>query len=575
MRGRCVRPAAIVCALTVILGPWAAARAGMESSRHNLSAGGPVARSRVASGAETRIVAEARGEEICVYCHTPHSAVARRGLWSRALPSVNYKLYESSTTEAELQQPTGSSRLCLSCHDGRVASDSGGRGPRSRAPAVRVEGAAVLGTDLSDDHPISFVYDTALVTRRRELVEPRGVPPEVKLDDNGQMQCTSCHDPHRDRFAHFLVRDPSKSSLCVACHDVKLWNTSSHAISTVRPRQGPADAATVAELGCAGCHRMHAAEHPERLLRSQEEENLCFSCHNGDVARFDLRAEFNKPSAHRVDRSVDVHDPTEDPRVMPRHVECVDCHNPHQARAQNDVGFVPGPLTGVSGVNIDGSFERTANADYEVCLRCHGVAESTEPLVIRADNVTNTRLEIDPRNASTHPIVEPRLGAIIPGLVAPLTPTSRITCTSCHGNEAETGSGLAPRGPHGSIYEPLLREEYRFESTAGAESHSTYALCFRCHDRTVLLSEMRGPFPHRTHVVDEETSCAVCHDAHGSRRNAHLINFMTRDAARNAVVTPSAGGRLEYEPIGRGGRCYLSCHGVNHEGRSYPEGVLP
>jgi hypothetical protein len=33
----------------------------------------------------------------------------------------------------------------------------------------KLSGPSVLGTDLSDDHPISFVYDQALVGRRRSL----------------------------------------------------------------------------------------------------------------------------------------------------------------------------------------------------------------------------------------------------------------------------------------------------------------------------------------------------------------------------------------------------------------------
>ena len=40
---------------------------------------------------------------------------------------------------------------------------------------------------------------------------------------NGNIECTSCHDPHvqgTDRVAqNFLVRDSSNGQMCLACHD--------------------------------------------------------------------------------------------------------------------------------------------------------------------------------------------------------------------------------------------------------------------------------------------------------------------------------------------------------------------
>jgi hypothetical protein len=63
----------------------------------------------------------------------------------------------------------------------------------------------------------------------------------------------------------------------------------------------------------------------------------------------------------------------------------------------------------------------------------------------------------------------------------------------------------------------------------------------------------------------------VCHDPHGisatqgnSTNNSRLINFDTR------FVTPSSSGLLRFEATGQGsGRCYLTCHGKEHNPRSY------
>ena len=103
------------------------------------------------------------------------------------------------------------------------------------------------------------------------------------------------------------------------------------------------------------------------------------------------------------------------------------------------------------------------------------------------------------------------------------------------------------------------------------ESSQGYVLCYQCHNRSYLLGDQAGTFPHRRHVEDSQASCATCHDAHGSRDHQGLINFMVRDSTGNTVVSPSASGRMEYVPLGAGrGACYLQCHGADHEGWEYP-----
>lgn len=566
-----------VLAAVAVLAGAGMAYAGLRETPHNLSpsslrrlqAGGPAAPNPTAGGADG---------DLCIYCHTPHSAGAQRGLWNRELAPVTYKLYESSTTVARLQQPTGSSRLCLSCHDGVMAM---GAMKRRANPALgKLTGSSVLGTDLSDDHPISFLYDQALVTRRPELANPATLIGSVRLDDSGQVQCTSCHNAHQDMHPKFLVMDPANSSLCLTCHQLTHWQESAHATSPASARgSAPLPGlgyATVAQNGCSSCHRSHAAQHPQRLLTATTEEGVCLACHNGQVAAKDLRRESMKFSAHRVDRYTDVHDPTENPNTMARHVECVDCHNAHQARTGTTGGSMPGALTGVSGMSISGSFVREASNEYEVCLKCHGVNEDREPVVLRTDGRVNVRLAIDRQNPSYHPVADIGRASTIPGLIAPLTTASRTPCTSCHNNDAASrGGGSAVRGPHGSNYRPILAAEYRLDAIVGRESAHLYALCYSCHDRNTLLNRPNG-FPHQLHVDRVGASCAVCHDAHGSRRNTHLINFMSRDATGQVAVTASSTGQLGYESLGiDSGRCFLSCHGSDHNPKVYPASLSP
>src|SRR6185295_2546550 len=96
----------------------------------------------------------------------PHGSVGEKALWSHSLSAATYTPYTSTTMKAIVGQPTGESKLCLSCHDGTVALGLMHR-QKANAPArlagVRMTpGRAVLGTDLSDDHPVSFSYDAAL-----------------------------------------------------------------------------------------------------------------------------------------------------------------------------------------------------------------------------------------------------------------------------------------------------------------------------------------------------------------------------------------------------------------------------
>ncbi len=566
--GRSIRIAALLLAGQVLAA--AAAHAGVESTVHNLSASGP---------------GTARAPEVtnvCIFCHTPHDASPTRGLWNHELPAVTYRPYESTTLEAEVDQPTGASRLCLSCHDGTLALGAIRKLEGGARPALGpLTGAAVLGTDLSDDHPVSFVYDAQLAVRVPELADPTLLPHGVRLDETGQLQCTSCHDPHEDRRPKFLVLEQRFGELCLACHRLRDWPSSAHATSAATwngagTNPWPEDGfTTVAENACDGCHRPHAAGHPERLLTAAREEDVCFACHGGTVAQADLRREFRKPSVHPIDATTDVHQPREDPLTMPRHVECADCHEPHRARASGAARgappALPGAVEGVSGVTAAGGPTSRASVEYEVCFKCHGLTEQPSPFLTRADNVTNTRLELASSNASYHPVVaigrNPALAGFEPGYTA----SSMIGCTDCHdGDDSPRGGGTGAAGPHGSQYEPILAREYQLEGAPIGESFATYRLCYGCHNRAVVLSDAQ-PFPHRQHLSGADgASCAVCHDAHGSRTNRALVNFMVIDRAGQAVVTPSSGGRLEFQALGAGsGRCFLTCHGVDHAPKEY------
>ena len=115
--------------------------------------------------------------EICIVCHTPHDAdisITDAPLWNHESTAVGaYTLYGSPTFDgtATIGQPSGSSKMCLSCHDGTVALEnfSGTVGGVNFIGAAYEVGG---GADLSAEHPISFTYNTALATADGGLHDP-------------------------------------------------------------------------------------------------------------------------------------------------------------------------------------------------------------------------------------------------------------------------------------------------------------------------------------------------------------------------------------------------------------------
>ncbi len=536
---------------------------------HNLSISGP---GRVRAADETRI---------CIFCHAPHNTSGMRPLWNRELPVSSYRIYQSSTMDAKPGQPTGASKFCLSCHDGTIALGS----VLSRSDRIRMiggdyipAGLSHLGTDLSDDHPISFHYSSGLAASDRQLADPATLPRQIKLDRRGQLQCTSCHDPHRNLFGNFLRISDKNGELCTACHRMDGWRESSHRLSNATiagARLGDWPYATVAENACRACHRSHTAAGRERLLIYEAEEDNCLGCHDGRVADTNILAELDKFSAHDPRRYQGIHDPAERSSIERSHVECTDCHNPHA------VGHQTGPISGdavgrtlrkVTGVSIGGAPLLEARREYEVCLRCHGdSATKVRHGIVRQAHTENLRLKFSPTNPSYHPVAAPTSSRETVSLVPGLSPGAVIRCTDCHNNDTgPRAGGTGPDGPHGSSFEFLLERNYTTRDDT-VESEYEYALCYKCHQRTVVLSERSFPL-HELHVVEQRTPCSACHDPHGVSRalglvsdHTHLINFDTR------IVRPEPITRqMRFRDLGRrAGSCTLECHGVSHVNRTY------
>jgi predicted CXXCH cytochrome family protein len=190
-----------VAAVTTLIGLVLMAQGGVAGSAHDLSSQG-----------------WAQGE-ICILCHTPHNAPTPQlvPLWNHQTTAATFTLYGSASLHNLPGQPGPQSKSCLSCHDGTVAVDSFGGATGSRY----ISGPALIGTDLSDDHPVgmTFHHENGLNCQNCHQIHPWGFGSVLPFYD-GRVECATCHDVHNNHVAgpHLVRKTLTQSALCLHCH---------------------------------------------------------------------------------------------------------------------------------------------------------------------------------------------------------------------------------------------------------------------------------------------------------------------------------------------------------------------
>ncbi len=152
--------------------------------------------------------------EICRPCHTPHNASEDDGyLWNHDYAAAGRTYWDGAVDNEH-------SLLCLSCHDGQTALDSFG----GMAGSTYMAGAANLGADLTDDHPIGVEYPVgssrwgAVTTTSWGHTAVGGSLPLWGAGDV-YIECTTCHTPHSaGSSGNFLRMENDASAMCLTCH---------------------------------------------------------------------------------------------------------------------------------------------------------------------------------------------------------------------------------------------------------------------------------------------------------------------------------------------------------------------
>ncbi len=382
---------------------------------------------------------------------------------------------------------------------------------------------------------------------------------------------------------------------------------------------------------CAGCHRAHTAGGP--VLRQQwPEEELCFACHSADGPGTDVEAIFDDTSnsagqyfKHDVAATNGVHRPGESDSAAfggsSRHVECEDCHEPHEAtRGTTSAPMLPWEMNGTTGVEpqwagpgapagYDWLFQ--AEREFQVCFKCHsgfttlptylpagwdgrqiapdGLRKltSTDPSQVRDSR--DLAREFNPHNASFHPVVAPGRNQSIPAgsFVAGWSQFSLLYCSDCHHNPDPAAGG---EGPHGSANLHLLAGTANYQTAApDAQPNPPYTggeVCFNCHRYQTYVS---GADPadntnfrkgtrnlHQRHA--NNGSCYLCHDSHGSEQ-LHLLNLDLSISDAQTYLLDGYDGQptdsqsfWQISPDGTEKSCWLVCHNKSHSNRPYPNG---
>lgn len=421
--------------------------------------------------------------------------------------------------------------------------------------------------------------------------------------------CEQCHVQHGGGSPNaFGLFAPNTNALCATagCHGIPgsngifqgltTYNASRHATSSVMVWPGPdltvdpgaPPAKLTGDAGkCVNCHTPHGYKDAAGLIPTilfSREEKLCVVCHDGSPASKDVKVDFTKAYRHTAGAVAGVHDVAENGNlakyaanpVNNRHAECADCHNSHVAKA--DTGPLVPPaasnrLLGVGRVAVingaaglpptytyRGPADPSPALEYEICFKCHSSWTTLPATTPSGGPPRDKALQFNPNNPSYHPVEaagkNPNIN--VNAFVAPWTASKLLYCTDCHTSDA-TGPGAA-RGPHGSVYNYILKKDYRASSSQ--RTTTSTELCFDCHrydtygdngsSNTVKAysrfnppAENRG---HTFHVGNRRYPCYACHESHGSTALPALM------------VTGRSPGLTSYTQTSGGGTCSPTCH---------------
>ncbi len=375
-----------------------------------------------------------------------------------------------STPLAQLEEKkdvVGSPEMCLSCHDGSI------RDSRDRVcndPGHRV------GIKPSDKVSI---------------------PSNFPLDENGLLQCSTCHTPHAvpargtKLVTTFLRGDNSNSGLCRECHKRALGGAeqgnhpvdvqAKSNVEVLRAAGGKFGEEGQSQIICQTCHMAHGGVTSKRLVLSVENTQtmsiLCEVCHTKKPVKpgAHVQNKFSHPLDVKPGRGIKI--PAEwssgDRVVTGTNGElvCRTCHRPHFAADKKHL------LADHTG-------------KYGLCVQCHtaqgAVADSTHDLRLSAPNEKNMRgvAAADTGPCDACHLVHSGSGQYMWARNLPAGQSGERFCRSCH-EPGQCGQKSLPREfghPQAKITGGSAVAGLPLFTDSGEQSYQGKMSCMTCHD---------------------------------------------------------------------------------------------
>ncbi len=403
------------------------------------------------------------------------------------------------------------------------------------------------------------------------------IPDVFPLDDNGKVQCATCHTAHGvpsgpgAETTIFMRTTNKDSAMCRMCHDDKLSARMdrNHPMGKVQraiPRKFLRPHATpgkkVDKITCESCHTAHGSTTNAYLARSSRDASLCLACHTDKAM---LTPQGQKKPGHVVNaKPVTAKIPT---TLLEKgaqvgasgEVICGTCHRVH------------GQQTGQHLLIMRDDQNAT------LCLTCHtdklSLVKTGHNLIKSAPKAKNLQGQTAAQAGICSACHLPHKPA------RDLAPGGDYTtgmCMSCHGKERFAARPLifgqshplgvtpkdaaAPNGYYSPALAPRDRLSLPLYDRYGVPSRNGKVTCATCHDPHRLQavgkttsSDESGTAPKPKNLFLRQNPPEMCRQCHGDK-------FAVIESKHNLAKTaPKELNRLKQTPRSAGicGSCHL------------------
>lgn len=406
-------------------------------------------------------------------------------------------------------------------------------------------------------------------------------------------KCATCHRAHTGSGLNTISNPMPVSNLCFTCHDTA--GTGSNYRTQAQytdPNVTPNDPAIGAFYS-----------HPATSLTPTGHVNAYTD---------EFRGVFNRHA-----ECTDCHNPHQADASMP---------TPTSSGWQ-----ISGSLKGISGASVTNSLTPGATPvyawttavayGYQLCFKCHSSYTILRTYTKDSDKKWDKATEFNPNNASNHAVEGPgknttsRMATSLAGGSAykmwTFTTSETLRCEFCHGDyRLATTPGPAVTPPakdarlnvHSSKYRGILMNNYRWRTLKSSTEQfnaADFALCFQCHGSAPFTdtsgnsrsdTNFRFHGYHTNKITGQGSGgtdittpgagqgnavCAECHYRIHSTTYAYHSDQVNEirgvNFAPDVLPTAVAGApRIDITPGNPdSGRCYLTCHGKNHNPKNY------